>query len=323
MTKSSFKMALLGSLTAVMAISGATAAELGAKDDPIKLAINEWTGQHVTTHIAGSILESMGYKVEYITAGYAPMVPSIAQGDLHGALEMWNNLGDDSLKKEMDAGNIVSLGSLGLETKEGWMYPKYMEATCPGLPDYKALITCVGKMATADTFPKGRILAYPADWGVRTESKIKGLNLPYQSVPAGGEGALVTELKAAVAAKRPLVMEFWAPHWVLSEVDEAWITGMPAWSAECENDASWGANADAVHDCGYDDPKVTKSVWSGFGEKWPAAGEFLTAFQMDAGQQELMMKAIDQEDQKLDAVVAKWVAENEATWKPWVDGAMN
>ncbi len=40
------------------------AAELGAVDEPIKLAVNEWTGQHVTTHVAGEMLKAAGYKVE-------------------------------------------------------------------------------------------------------------------------------------------------------------------------------------------------------------------------------------------------------------------
>ena len=30
--------------------------------DPIRLAVNDWTGAHVTTHIAGSVLSEVGYK---------------------------------------------------------------------------------------------------------------------------------------------------------------------------------------------------------------------------------------------------------------------
>ena len=56
--------------------SGVPAADLGAKDETIKLAINEWTGQHITTHVAGEILKRMGYKVEFVTAGYYPQMQS-------------------------------------------------------------------------------------------------------------------------------------------------------------------------------------------------------------------------------------------------------
>ncbi len=37
------------------------AGNIPESEDPIKLAINEWTGQHITTHIAGKILRKMGY----------------------------------------------------------------------------------------------------------------------------------------------------------------------------------------------------------------------------------------------------------------------
>jgi glycine betaine/proline transport system substrate-binding protein len=43
---------------------GAQAAEMGATNEPIKLAMNEWTGQHITTKVAGEILERMGYQVD-------------------------------------------------------------------------------------------------------------------------------------------------------------------------------------------------------------------------------------------------------------------
>jgi len=36
-----------------------------------------------------------------------------------------------------------------------------------------------------------------------------------------------------------------------------------------------------------------------------------------------MMKAIDQDGQDLDGVVAGWVDDNQSIWQPWVDAATN
>ena len=69
--------ALLAALIAPPFGAGAEAADLGAKDEPIKLVVAEWTGQHVTTHIAGQLLEKMGYKVQYITAGAIRSLPAL------------------------------------------------------------------------------------------------------------------------------------------------------------------------------------------------------------------------------------------------------
>jgi len=113
----------------------ADAADLGAKDKTIKMAMLEWTGQHVSTHIAGQILEKLGYKVEYVTAGNFPEFSGLADGSLDASVEVWMNNVGDIFPKVLAEKKIEDIGPLKLETKEGWIYPKYMEQTCPGLPD--------------------------------------------------------------------------------------------------------------------------------------------------------------------------------------------
>ncbi|AGI74374.1 proline/glycine betaine ABC transporter periplasmatic substrate-binding protein [Octadecabacter arcticus 238] len=307
--------------TAVIAMAGAaTAVELGATDEPIKLAINEWTGQHISTHIGGELLRAAGYDVEYITAGNYPQHTALADGDIHATLEVWMNNVGDIYPQMKEAGQIVDIGPLGLTTREGWMYPKHMEETCPGLPSWEALVACQAEMITAETFPKGRILGYPADWGTRSADIIESLALEYKAVPAGSEGALVAELRSSIAQKTPLVMMFWAPHWIFSEVDAGWVD-LPAYDPACDTDPTWGPNPNATGDCGVEAPVTMKVAWSGFEEKWPAAWEILSALQIDTAQQEAMMKAIDQDGEAIEDVVAAWIDENKDTWTPWVETA--
>lgn len=285
------------------------AAELGAKDEPIKLAMLEWTGAHVSTHIAGQLLEKLGYKVEYVTAGNFPHFAGLADGTLSASVEIWLNNVGDIFPKVLAEKKIEDLGSLGLETKEGWIYPKFMEEVCPGLPDWTALEKpeCVQALATPETLPNGRFLDYPADWGSRAATIIADNNLPYTAVPAGSEGALVAELQAATASKTPLMMMFWGPHYALAENDVGWVTMPP-----CKEET----NEHCIRP-----PDVDKVVWSGFGEKWPAAYAFLQEFKVDATEQQKIMLAVDKNGQDLDTVVKDWVDNNEAVWKPWVEKA--
>lgn len=307
--------------TAAMALtSAAGAAELGATGEPIKLAISEWTGQHVTTHIAGQLLTSMGYDVEYITAGNYPQFTALAEGDLSATLEVWSNNTGEVYPKMKEQGRVVDIGPLGLTTREGWMYPKHMEDLCPGLPDWEALKDCKDQLVTAETFPKGRILAYPADWGTRSADIIENMELDYKAVPAGSEGALVAELKSAQTRETPLVMMFWAPHWIFAEVDAGWVD-LPAYEPACETDPSWGPNPDATGDCGVEAPEIFKVAWPGLKDKWPAAWDLLEAYKMETSDQEAMMKKIDDDGQPIEDVVAEWVEENSETWKPWVEAA--
>lgn len=287
----------------------AAAADLGAKDEPIKLAMLEWTGAHISTHIAGQLLEKLGYKVEYVTAGNFPQFSGLSDGTLSASVEVWMNNVGDIFPKVLEEKKIEDIGPLGLETREGWIYPKFMEQVCPGLPDWTALEKpeCVAALATPETLPNGRFLDYPADWGSRAATIIADNNLPYTAVPAGSEGALVAELESAEAAKTPLIMMFWGPHYALAENDVGWVTMPP-----CKEDT----NAHCIRP-----PDVDKIVWSGFGEKWPAALAFLKELQVNATDQQKMMLAIDKNGQDLDKVVAEWVAQNEAVWKPWIEKA--
>ena len=301
--------------------SGAPAADLGAKDETIKLAINEWTGQHITTHVAGEILKRMGYKVEFVTAGYYPQMQALPDGTLAATLEIWDNNIGEHYDKAMATGNVLNLGDLGLDANEGWAYPIHVEKLCPGLPDWKVLEKCVEVFATPETIPKGRILAYPADWGHRSADIIKGLNIPYTAVPAGSEGAIVSELKSARARKSPLITMMWSPHWIFAEVDVNWVK-LPPGEKACYEDPAWGPNPNAVNDCGVAKPNIFKMAWIGMKKKWPAAHRFLDLFQMADADQIPMMAAIDSRNEQLAEVTKAWVDANQSKWQPWVDAAL-
>ncbi len=287
----------------------AHAAPMGDTATPIKLAMNEWTGQHVTTHIAGQLLEKMGYKVEYVTAGLFPQFSGVADGSLSATLEIWTNNVGDIYPKVLAEKKVEDIGGLGLATKDGWIYPAYMKDVCPGLPDWTALKApaCVAALATPETFPNARLLDYPADWGSISATVIKNAELPLTTVPGGSEGALIAELESAAAAHKPLLMRFWAPHWVLSDVPVEWVKMPPCPSNKPD-------------DC-ITAPTVQKVVWSGFGEKWPAAYEFLKGYQLDAEDQQPMMLEVDKKNVDLDKVAGEWIATHAANWQPWMDAA--
>ena len=299
----------LGLALVLAATAPVLGADLGAKDEPIKLAMLEWTGAHVSTHVAGQLLEKLGYKVEYVTAGNFPQFSGLADGSLSASVEVWMNNVGDIYPKTLAAKQIEDIGKLDLKTREGWIYPKFMEKVCPGLPDWTALNKpeCIQALSTPETAPNARFLDYPADWGSRAATILADNSMQYTAVPAGSEGALVAELEAAEAAKTPLVMMFWCPHYALAENDVGWVIMPP-----CKDQS----NEHCITP-----PDVDKIVWSGFGAKWPAAYAFLKAFKMDASEQEKMMLAVDKKGEDLDAVAKAWVDKNEAVWKPWVDGA--
>lgn len=284
---------------------GAHAADLGAVDEPIRLAMVEWTGQHLTSRIIGTALEEMGYTVEYVAVGYMVSGAAAADGDVAATLEVWSNNLGELFPQLLDAGRLEKLGEVGLEATEGWMYPVHVAELCPGLPAWDALLECAPQLATGETYPRGRLLAYPSDWGNRSEILIEGEGLNFRAVPSGSEGALVAELSASAETGSPLVMMFWAPHWALSEVDVEWVE-MPTEIREKYSITQ---------------PEVFKAVWPGMKDKWPAAYELMRIATITNDIQEPLMAQIDRDGEDAEMVVAKWMEENEEIWRAWIDTA--
>lgn len=308
------------SLLAIMVAGAAHAAEMGAVDEPIKLAINEWTGQHVTTHVAGEMLKAAGYKVEYVTAGMMNQFQALADGDIDATLEIWSSNVSDEYAKKIEEGTVVEIGDLGLNAKEGIAYPAHVADLCPGLPAWEALKDCAQVFATAETLPMGRLVDYPADWGTPGADRMAGLDLPFKAVPAGSEGALIAELRASTERKSPLLITFWQPHWAMSAYDVKFVD-LPPGEEACFTDPAWGPNPNAVNDCDFAPSRIFKAGWSGMAEKWPAAYEILSNYQLSVEDQQPMMGAIDVDGGKVEGVVAEWMAGNEDKWRPVVDAA--
>lgn len=311
----------LAGVALAVSTNQALAAEIGAAGEPIKLAVNEWTGQQVTTQIVGKILQEAGYKVEFVTAGYQNMWQAMSEGTLHAALEVWGSNVTDEYKQMNAAGKIEDLGELGLTAREGFAYPPHVAELCPGLPAWEALKQCSAAFATPETLPLGRLVDYPGDWGTPGADRIKAIGLPFKAIPAGSEGALVAEIKASVERKSPLLAVFWMPHWAVSHYDLKFVD-LPKGTPECYSDASYGPNPKATGDCDFLPTRVFKTAWPGFKEKWPAAYEILKGFTLSTEAQQPLMGAVDVDGKSVEVVTKEWITANDANWRPIVEAAV-
>lgn len=312
MTKRNRYGLLAAAFSISMAMPSASSAGDPESTDPIRIAVNEWTGQVLSANIAGELLKKMGYNVEMVIAGALPQLAAMQQGEIDLNPELWDNSVTDAYTDGVAAGDIVVSGPLGLEPREGWVYPPYMEELCPGLPSYKALYDCAQAFGTAETFPKGRLVGYPADWGTRDQDVVNAIGLPFDVIPGGSEGAMVAELKGAVAAKEPILMMFWQPHWLFAEQDLHWVEWNKA-EGECVEETQQKDTA-----CGFAQAHVLKIQDREFATKWPAAAAMIEKFTLTNEEQNQMILEVDQKGRPVADVVNEWVANNEAKWSAWV-----
>ncbi|MBY0558854.1 ABC transporter substrate-binding protein [Hyphomicrobium sp.] len=301
---------LAGTATAaaiLMAAPQATAAP--ESQDPIKITLNDWSGQLISSKIMGSVLKNAGYNVEYVQADYLAQLTGMQSGDLDVAMEIWATTGREALEAAVKTGKVVNLGETGMVAKEEWWVPDYTFEVCPGLPDWKALNKCAAKFATTETAPKGRYLGGPVTWGGFDEERIANLPLDFTVVHAGTDAALYAELDAAYAKKEPIVLWVYQPHWVPIKYKGHFIE-FPPYTKECYDSKQYN--------CAKPGGPVWKAAWVGVDKKWPGAGKVIRNFKISNEEMGELVKKVDVDGKDLDGVVADWIKANEATWKKWI-----
>lgn len=313
------KKTLLASaaLTLSLAVfAGAGFAEVESQD-PIKITTHDWSGDVISATVMSEVLKKAGYNVELVQADYLAQFAGLKTGDLDLAMEIWATTGKDALDEAVASGNVVNLGETGMVAREEWWYPDYMEELCPGLPDWHALLNCADAFSTAETAPNGRYLGGPVTWGGYDEERIQALGLPFEVVHAGTDAALFAELQAAYERKDPVMLWIYLPHWAPAKYKGKFVE-FPPYDPACYSDPSWGENKDAAYDCGKPQGPIWKAGWVGLEKKWPGAAKIIRNYQMSNDDMGTMVYAVDVDGKEIPAVVAEWMAANEASWQAWL-----
>ncbi len=305
-----------GAMALTVAFSTPAVAGVPESKDPIILTIHDWTGQYVTTHIMGRVLEEIGYNIKYQQADYIAQFAGLESGDLHVAMEMWETTGKQAMEVSLKTGNTVDLGETGMDAKEEWWYPIYMKEKCPGLPDWKALNDCAEAFSTPETHPKGRYLGGPVTWAGFDDERAEALGLDYEVVHAGTDAALFAELQSAYERKAPFLGWVYAPHWAPFKFKGEWVE-FPEYTDACYDDPGWGSNADMQYDCGKPFGWIKKVGWKAGEKKWPCAYQAVRNFHIDNDAMGALIVEVDLDGKSVDDAVEGWIGANESTWRKW------
>jgi glycine betaine/proline transport system substrate-binding protein len=304
---------VIGGLALLASVPASAAPE---SKDPIKLTINDWTGQYINTHIMGEVLKHMGYNVKYVQADYLAQFTGLESGDLDVAMEIWRTTGKQALEKALATKKVVDLGDTGMQAREEWWYPLYMKDRCPGLPDWKALQKCAKEFATPETSPKGRYLGGPVTWGGHDDERVKALGLNFDVVHAGTDAALHAEVKAAIQRKAPIVAWVYQPDWLPAKYKGEYVE-FPKYTEACYHDKSWGTNKNALYDCGKPYGWIKKVGWVGMEKKWPGAYKAVQKFHMDNQTIGNLIAEVALDGKTVDQVTKEWMDANKSTWMAW------
>ena len=284
--------------------------------ETIRLAVNPWNGSAANVAVAAAILETeLGYTVEITEVDENAQWAAINTGDLHASLEVWPSGHAQNVADFIENGDgVVNAGLLGPVGKIGWYVPTYMVDEYPELATWEGFMDpeLAGLFATAETGDQGQFLGGDPSFVQYDEDIINNLGMNLQVVFAGSEEAILASVDSAISREEPVLVYLWTPHsahnsYELTEIE------LPAYSDECYADADAGGV-----DCDYPPDELFKIVWSGLEEGAPDAFTLLSNMSYTTEDQISMLASIETDGLTVEDAAAKWMADNESTWRAWL-----
>ncbi len=310
------KHLLIGMVSLALLIPSAWAKTTASPSPPpIRVITNNWTSQIVLAHIAAALFRKQDYAVEFVQTPVSAQWGALSHGVAHVQVEVWEGTMADVFDRMVNEGLIVDAGTHNAKTREDWWYPAYVEALCPGLPDWHALNACANLFALG-TDRQGTYFAGP--WEKPDEARIRALGMQFKVNMLAKGDDLWVELEKAVQTNRPIVLFNWTPNWVESVYPGKFVE-FPTHQIACETDPQWGLNKTYTYDCG--NPKdgwLKKAASRNFQTGWPCAYQVLANMNFDNAQLARAAALVDVEGLSYEEAARRWMAEYAALWADWL-----
>ncbi len=320
MNKRSTRMAaalMAGALLALAAGCGSDT-KSGSSGAAITLAVNPWTGSAVNANVAKIVLESkLDTKTTLLDIDEKATWPGLDAGTIDAVLEVWpSGHAADYQTYITDKKSVVDIGKLGPDAKIGWYIPTSM------LKDHPELATWEGfkdpkttkLFATAESGDLGQFLMGDPSYVSYDEQIIKNLDLPLKFVVAGSEAAEITAIQQAVKDNKPLLLQFWQPHWLQSKVALTEVK-LPEVTDACLASA---AAADGKYACDYPVDHLYKAASGKLAAKNAKASAFLSKIQLTTDQQNAIAAMVDSDKMTPAEAAKKWVDANPDIVAGWL-----
>ncbi|GAB7047241.1 ABC transporter substrate-binding protein [Catenuloplanes indicus] len=300
-----------------LTLAGCGGVTSGAGDDPdkgpVNIAINAWVGYEANAAVIKHLLEEeMGYQVEEKTLKEEVAWQGFETGEVDVIVENW---GHEDLKKTYieEKKVAVEVGPTGNQGVIGWYVPQWMAEQYPDITDWNNLNKYADLFKTSESGDKGQLLDGDPSFVTNDEALVTNLKLDYKVVYSGSEAALIKAAQAATAQRKPLLFYFYEPQWLFSQ--ESYVrVKLPAWTEGCDADPAKVA-------CDYPDYVLDKIASKKFQDTGGDAYTLVKNFSWTNEDQNLVADYITNQGMSADDAAAKWVAEHESVWKPWIPAA--
>ncbi|TQJ47859.1 MULTISPECIES: ABC transporter permease/substrate binding protein [Streptomyces] len=268
----------------------ASASDIG-KGKEVKIGYIPWDEGIASTYLWKELLEERGFDVTTTQYAAGPLYTGVATGQIDFQTDAWLPTTHNEYWKKY-GGQLDDLGS--------WYGPTSLELAVPSyVKDVGSLADLKSHAAEFD----GKITGIEPSAGMMGLLKDKvlgqyGLDGAY-TVVDGSTPAMLAELKRAYAARKPIVVTLWSPHWAYSDYDLKKLD---------DPRGAWG-KGDGVH-------TVARK---GFAADNPEVGKWLKNFRMTEAQLTGLEARIQKAGKgKEQDAVRTWLKENPGLVEKWV-----
>lgn len=246
-----------------------------------------WAEDVAASYLWKYILEQHGYQVTMKSLSPGPVWEGLGTGSINVFFDSWMPYVDKQYMNKYGK-NITTINQwYGGVTKEGFVVPDYVHIKTES--QLKAYASKVG----------GRIIGIESGSSEMGQAKkaLKTYNLPYTLV-ASSTPAMLSELQKAYAAKKPIVVTLWSPHWAFAKYhlhyikDPKGVFGKPG--------------------------HIQTAANTGWVKNHPQAVKWFKNFHLSQSQLGTLEEDIAQDSNNPSVGVKKWVGKNQKLIQSWI-----
>lgn len=288
----------LGLLT--VAITCPTMAEVTSKRcSTIKLAETGWADISATTALVSVVMEGLGYNVSSPIISVPIAFTSISKGKVDAFLGYWSPSMDSVAAPFIKSNSIIIPETANLEgAKYTLAVPKYT---------YEAGLKSFEDIAKFKKELKSHIYGIEAgnDGNVLIQNMIKDnkYGVGNFKLRESSEAAMISQVKRAIKAKKPIVFLAWEPHPMNSQLELKYLEG---------GDEVFGAN--------YGSAKVFTILSKEFVGSCPVEAKLLSQIHFTVEMENEMMTAILEKKQSAHTAAKNYLIKHPELLEQWLVG---
>ena len=304
-------------------------------EDAIVVHDAGWESLWVINEIFAQIVEEgYGHPVEEVTMSTPFLQQALPDGDADVATEMWCINHQDYCDAAFADGSIEQVGTVFSESEQGWYVPRYViegdedrgiEPMAPDLEHVDDLPEHADLFEDPERPGESRLISGITGWDSTNLSNAKvyayGLDEHFNSQDVGSAAAFDAEIVSAYENGEPILFYYWAPSWIMAELDLV-LLDEPEWTPECDE-----ALAEAAEDpssapeeagCAFAGGEVEQAMNPDLRERAPEVAEMLERMYVGDEPINEALAYFEQEDADADEA-ARWYLEEFDDWHEWVD----